>query len=117
MEDSILNSIKKLLGLEPGQDYYDEEIILNINTIFSTLRQNGINKDKVYNITNKEDKWIDYLNDIEKYSMVKTYVYLKVKQYFDPSLSSAVMQAQKEQIDELEFRLNIQSNIDERENK
>lgn len=111
MEESILTSIKKLLGISSDNTDFDQDIIMHINSVFMILNQLGIPKDeKDFFIEDESTTWDDYLgNDISIFSAVKSYIYLKVKLLFDPPLNSAVKEANQELLNELEWRLNIQT--------
>ena len=106
--DSILTSIKKLLGIAEDYTAFDTDIIIHINTVLMTLHQLGIGPKEGYRIEDKTAKWQDFITEEDNLDAVKTYVYLKVKLVFDPPLSSAVMEAIKETIKEYEWRLNVQ---------
>ena len=107
MNESILATIKKMLGL--GADYtaFDMDIIVLINGAFMTLHQLAIGPEEGFSITGKTETWNDYLSDPSKIELVKSYIYLKVKLIFDPPLGSAVMEAINRQISEFEWRLNV----------
>ena len=105
--DSILTSIKKLLGITEDYDYFDPDIIMHINTALSTLTQLGVGPSEGFMIGDKTATWSDFISDKKEVISVKTYVYLKVKKVFDPPLSSIVMEAMNENIKELEWRLNV----------
>lgn len=105
--DSILISIKKLLGIDALCDHFDQDIIIHINTAFSTLTQLGVGPSDGFFITSDVEKWSDFLPEKPKMEFVKTYVYLKVRLIFDPPSSSSVMEAMDRQIKELEWRINI----------
>ena len=105
--DSILQSIKKLLGLDENYDAFDDDVMMHINSVLMILTQLGVGPKNGFSITGEEETWGDYLGeDISKLSAVKTYVYLKVKTMFDPTSSSVVNEATKEMLKELEWRLN-----------
>ena len=105
--DSILQSIKKLLGLDEDYDAFDDDVMMHINSVLMILTQLGVGPKNGFSITGEEETWEDYLGeDISKLSAVKTYVYLKVKTMFDPTSSSVVNEATKEILKELEWRLN-----------
>ena len=105
--DSILQSIKKLLGLDEDYDAFDDDVMIHINSVLMILTQLGVGPRDGFVITGEEETWKDYLGkDISKLSAVKTYVYLKVKTMFDPTSSSVVNEATKEMLKELEWRLN-----------
>ena len=107
MSDSILNSTKKLLGIEASYTHFDADIITHINTAFFTLNQLGVGPDDPFSITNSSDEWSSFVDDGD-IEMVRTYVYLKVRQYFDPPSNSSHLNALGEQIKELEWRMNVQ---------
>lgn len=104
--DSILDTIKKLLG--PGQDqtHFDQDIIIHINTAIMTLTDIGVGPKEGFSITSSAEVWSDFIEDIKKFEAVKTYIYLKVKLVFDPPLSSSVIEIYNKQINEIEWRLN-----------
>lgn len=105
--ESILISIKKLLGIAEEYLQFDEDIIMHINSVFSILTQLGVGPDKGFSITDKKSVWSDFMDEDPRLEAVKTYVYLKVRLIFDPPLSSAVMECMNRQISELEWRLNV----------
>lgn len=109
MNDSILESIKKLLGLNTTYTVFDQDIIIHINSVFMILRQMGVGPDEGYRITNQSNIWSEFSNDDLFIESVKTYVYLKVRLYFDPPQSTSLAQAIQSQISELEWRLNVAS--------
>lgn len=105
--ESILNSIKMLLGIAEDYTQFDDDIIIHINSVFSILTQYGVGPDEGFAITDSSTKWSDYTSDDAKLAMVKTYIYLRVKQMFDPALGGTVAETIQRQIDELEWRLYI----------
>lgn len=106
--ESILTSIKKLLGIAEEYEHFDKDIIMHINSVFMILRQLGVGPSKGFMITDSSAAWDDFLpeNGIMLES-VKTYIYLKVKLMFDPPTSSAIMESMNRMIGELEWRLNV----------
>ena len=115
MDNSILADIKSLLGAG-NIDGFDSDIILHINSVLLVLRQLGVGPSDGFMITGPDETWNDLLadNDPNMLAAVKTYVYLKVKLIFDPPMSGTVMQATKDLIAELEWRLNV--TVDPEEN-
>ena len=105
--DSILVSIKKLLGLASDYQEFDNDIIIHINSVFSILQQLGVGPADGFSITSEEETWTNFIGDNKKVNDVITYVYLKVRQYFDPPTNSSILNAQQELIKELEWRLNV----------
>lgn len=110
-EQSILNSIKKLLGLNDAITVFDVDIIFHINTVFANLAQMGVGpKDSDgnnigYRITDANNVWTEFTNDDVLLENVKSYVYIKVKMVFDPPQSAALIDAYNSQAKELEWRL------------
>ena len=105
--DSILTSIKKLLGIAEDYTNFDTDIIIHINSVFSILTQLGVGPSEGFSISDENDVWSDFINDSTKIELVKTYIYLKVRLIFDPPQSSSVIDAMNRTISELEWRLNV----------
>lgn len=108
--ESILTSIKKLLGIEEDFEAFDPDIVMHINTVFALLKRMGVGPSNGFTIQDSESVWNDFMQDESNtfIESVKTYIYLKVKMIFDPPNSSAVMEAMKENIKELEWSLNFE---------
>ena len=109
MEESILTSIKKLIGIEEDYDHFDTDIIIHINTAFANLRRLGVGPSKGFSIRDKSAGWYDFTNNDIKLESVKTYVYIKVKLIFDPPTNSFVMESMKNTASELEWCLKEES--------
>ena len=110
MEESILTSIKKLLGLTKEYNVFDVDIIMHINTVFMTLNQLGVGPDEVFGIEDDLAVWKDFLYENEKeFSAVKTYIYQRVKLIFDPPSNSAHIKALQDSVNEYEWRLKTQA--------
>lgn len=107
MDESILTSIKKLLGIPEDYEHFDQDIIIHINSVFMILNQIGVGPTEEFTITDKTAVWSDFISDNKKIESVKTYVYMKVRLLFDPPLSSAVMDCINKVISEMEWRLNV----------
>lgn len=105
--DSILISIKKLLGIDEYCDHFDTDVIMHINSAFATLNQLGVGPSGGFFITDNSQTWADFIGDRTDIEFVKTYVYMKVRLIFDPPQSSAVMESMNRTISELEWRLNV----------
>lgn len=105
--DSILTSIKQLLGgISETETHFDPEIIMDINTAFSILTQMGAGPITGFSISDKTSVWTDFIPDMSKVEMIRSYVHLKVKLLFDPPASSTVVEIINRQITELEWRIN-----------
>ena len=107
MNNSILNDIKKLLGIDAEYDAFDQDLIMHINSVFLILNQLGVGPDTCYSITGSNEKWANFFGDTKVLEMVKTYIYMKVKLMFDPPLSAPVTEVYNKTISELEWRLNV----------
>jgi len=105
LNESILTSIKKLLGITEDYTYFDTDIIIHINTVIMILLQMGVGTEG-FHITGKTEVWSDFIGDDTMLEMAKTYIYLKVRLIFDPPQGGGVMDAIENTISELEWRLN-----------
>lgn len=107
MEQSILNSIKKALGLDPEYKAFDHDVIMYINAVFVTLNQLGIGPEDGFMIEDELPVWADFMGDDMRYNNVKTYVSLRVRLLFDPPTVGYLIDSLDKQIEQLEWRLNI----------
>lgn len=105
--DSILISIKKLLGITEEYTHFDQDIIMHINSALFTLDQLGVVSLKGFRITGESEEWDDLLDGDADLEAVKSYIYLKVRILFDPPSSSVLMESINRQISEFEWRLNV----------
>lgn len=109
MESSILTSIKKNLGIDASYTVFDQDIITYINAAFSTLTQLGVGPAVGFMIDSADDVWDDFivLDDDREYNSIKIYIQLRVRMLFDPPQTSYLLDAMTEQINQLEWRLNV----------
>ena len=118
--DSILNSIKRLLGVDEYCDHFDSEIIIHINSALMILNQLGVGPPTGFIVTDSGQTWKDFISDRTDIESIKTYVFLKVKLVFDPPQTSSLIESMKTTISELEWRINVAvdpvSNSGEEEN-
>lgn len=108
MEQSILKSVKKNLGLEQDYTVFDGEIVTYINTAFSTLNQLGIGAPTGFTIEDDSAVWGEFISPTlmaPMLSNVKTYIYLRVRLIFDPPVTSYALKSFEDQLHELEWRL------------
>lgn len=105
--DSILGSVKKSLGLEPTYDAFDTEIIMHINSVLSNLWQLGVGPETGFSIEDDSATWEQFLEQDNRYNVVKTYIYLRVRLLFDTPSASTAVAAIQEQIKEQEWRINV----------
>lgn len=112
--ESILQSIKKLLGIEPDYTYFDQDLIIHINSVLSILSQIGFGPEEGFFITGGTETWDDLFDESNpQMQLVKPYIYLKVRLMFDPPLNSTVINSINAQIEELEWRLNVVPSFNE----
>ena len=103
--ESILASVKKVLGIEEVHTAFDEDIILHINSVFAILQQMGVGPEEGFSISDDSAIWADYIGDVNQLNFVKSYIYLKVRLLFDPPVSSGAIESINKMISELEWRL------------
>lgn len=109
MSDSILVSIKKMLGLDESYTPFDTDVIIFINSALMSLTQLCVGPKEGFTISDYNETWSDFVTNEVTLGAVKTYVYLKVKMAFDPPSNSYVMDAMKQQAEEIGWRLNVQA--------
>lgn len=105
--ESILTSIKKILGITEEYTHFDSDIIIHINSVFFTLNQLGVGPDNPFTIEDDSATWDDFVPD-QNVEAVKSYIGLKVRLLFDPPTNSALLSAIQEACKEYEWRLNVQ---------
>lgn len=113
--ESILTSIKKMLGIEEEYTHFDPEIIIYINAAFSTLRQLGVGPVDGFVVENSGSTWDDFIPDAKRIQMVKSYTYLRVRLLFDPPSVSSVLESFNQQIKDMEWRMNVEVDPDTKE--
>lgn len=109
MDDSILKSIRKLVGAGDSEGPFDTDLIIYINSVLMILNQIGVGKDG-YSISGEDETWNDFLDGRTDLAGVKTYVSSRVRLLFDPPQNASVTQAINETIQELEWRLYAANN-------
>jgi hypothetical protein len=107
MEQSILISTKKILGIAEDYTAFDLDVITHINSAFSTLTQLGVGPAVGFMIDDASAVWTDFIENDLQYNSVKSYVFLRTRQLFDPPTTSYLISAVERQISELEWRLNV----------
>ena len=115
--ESILTSIKKLLGVEEDYTHFDADLIMHINSVFMILTQLGVGPSQGFVIEDETATWNDFLpgDDLVRLSAVKSFVYMKVRLLFDTPSSSTVVESTNKLISELEWRLYISADSKESE--
>lgn len=103
--ESILTSIKKLLGITEDETHFDQDIIMHINSVFSILTQMGVGPANGFAISDSSNVWSDFIEDDTRLELVKSYVHMKVRLLFDPPASSTILQSINSLISELEWRI------------
>lgn len=107
--ESILETIKKMLGMEAEYTHFDTDVKVNINTALMTLTQLGVGPTKGFYITSEADKWEDIITGEFDLEGIKSYIYLRVRLLFDPPTSAFVLNSMENQIKELEWRIRVNS--------
>ena len=107
MTSSIFNSVKKVVGLLGDDGSFDEDILLHINSVVSTLRQLGLSIPADFYVENDVQTWRDLLGECRDLDLVKSYMAMKVRLMFDPPSSSFGLTSMTEMVTELEWRINV----------
>ena len=107
MEESILKSTKKVLGLAEDYTVFDMDVLTHINATFSLLDQLGVGPEGGFSIIDDSTLWDEYIVPPNQLHLVKTYMYLKVRYLFDPPTTSFLLESIATQIKEYEWRLNV----------
>lgn len=108
MSDSILSSTKKVLGVPDTYNVFDADIVMHINSVFSTLNQLGVGPVDGFEIVDATALWDLFLLNNPRLNFIKTYMYLRVRLLFDPPTTSYLITALEKQKEELEWRISIQ---------
>lgn len=109
--ESILQSVKKKLGIMPEYEHFDDDIITDINSAFSILNQLGVGPDEPFTISGSDEVWTDFIED-GRIELVKSYIPLRVRLLFDPPTNSFLVDSINKQIAEFEFRMNVDAEKD-----
>lgn len=106
--DSILTSIKKLLGITEEYKHFDDDLIMHINSVFFTLTQLGVGPEDGFRIADDSAVWSEFIgDDVKNFESVKSYIHLKVRLLFDPPTNSTVLESIERMAREYEWRLNL----------
>lgn len=105
--ESILDTVKKALGIAAEYTQFDVDITMHINTVFSVLTQLGVGPSEGFSIADNSAVWKDFTQDKKIFEPVKSYISLKVRLMFDPPLNSSVTAVMERMVSELEWRLNM----------
>ena len=106
--ESILTSIKKLLGISDEYDHFDADIIMHINSVFMILNQLGVGPNEGFMIEDESATWEDFFTGRENLAAVRSYMYLKVKMLFEGhTLSASMIESIDRMTKEFEWRLNV----------
>lgn len=105
-ELSILDSVKKSLGLDPDLKVFDPDIVMHINSVFTTLYQLGVGQPN-FTIEDSEAIWKDFYIEGRSLQAIQSYVYIRVRLLFDPPPNARGIEALENYAKELEWRLNV----------
>lgn len=115
-DTSILVSVKKRLGIPDESKDFDDDITMDINSVFSILNDLSVGPKDGFYITGKNEKWSSLIGSYSNLELVKSYVYLKVRLIFDPPQSSAVIESMNRMISEFEWRICHTADVMNKEN-
>ena len=110
--DSILTSIKKLMGITEEYDAFDQDILILINSVLFELEQIGVKAKEGFVLSDKTAVWSDYSDDDRLLNVLKPYIYMKTKLTFDPPTSSGALDSMNRIIDRFEWRINLYSDTE-----
>lgn len=113
--ESILTSVKKMLGITEEYTHFDADLIMHINSVFMILTQLGVGPSNGFYIEDDSEVWSDFVSPGALMESVKSYMELKVGMIFDPPAASSAMEAKNRLINELEWRLNVQAELNGKE--
>ena len=113
MSNSILLTIKKLIGLDRDYGAFDLDLIVAINSSFMILNQLGIGPDKPFAIKDETSTWKDFFGEEEIFGLAKSYIYLRSRLLFDPPASGVLHEAVERQISEFEWRMHVQADYND----
>ena len=105
--ESMLTSIKKMLGIAEEYTQFDADLIMHINSVLSILTQIGVGPSEGFAIEDDVTVWTDFVPANPKLELIKSYTYMKVKLIFDPPLSSSVIESLNRSTSELEWRIQV----------
>lgn len=105
--DSILTSIKAMLGPTEEYEHFDPQLIMFINSTLAVVTQLGLGPKEGFVIKDKTAKWTDLAPEGPALELAKTYIYAKVKLKFDPPTTGSHVEALKETIREYEWRTTV----------
>lgn len=108
MDHNILSSTKKVLGIAPDDESFDQDIMTFINSAFSDLWDLGVGNEGGMRIVDNSNTWPEAVAEqTPDMDRMKTYVFLKVKLLFDPPQTSFHIAAMERQIQEAQWRLSV----------
>lgn len=105
--ESILNSIKKMLGVDAEYTVFDQELILHINSAFMILNQLGVGPEEGYRIADASNVWSEYTEDESMVGAIADYIYMRTRLSWDAPQNSATISMYNDKIREFEWRLNV----------
>lgn len=107
MPNSILDDVKKLLGIDPSYTAFDTDVIIHINSVFTILHDLGIGPTDGFMIMDNTVTWDAFVGTDLNLNSIKSYFFLRVRMLFDPPTTSFVIESMNKQIEELEWRLSV----------
>lgn len=108
MSSSIMDDVKHMLGLLPAETAFDSDVMIHVNTIFTTLHQLGVGSDEGFMIEDNSTQWDEFITD-DRLNGIKSYMFLRAKLLFDPPQVGFVIASMDRQIAELEWRIRLEA--------
>ena len=109
MYDSVLNTVKSMLGIEESYEAFDVELITHINSALFVAYNIGVQLVKNYTIDGPNVTWSEICPDVNLIPLLKSYIGLKVRLLFDPPTTGVLHEAMERQVTEFEWRLYVES--------
>lgn len=109
ISSSILETIKKLIGIDKDYGVFDIDLVVAINSSFTILNQLGVGPKKAFSISGPSETWDEFFSEEESIELAKSYAYLRARLLFDPPTTGVLHEAIERQISEFEWRLMIQA--------
>ena len=105
MDESILDSLKNMLGILPNDTAFDNELISHINAFISNLTDIKIGPEEGFIVEDVTTTWGDFVSDISIMAAVREYLYAAIRLVFDPPSNSFVVTSLEKAKDEAFWRL------------
>lgn len=103
--DSILESVKKCVGISDWDTSFDDDLIFFINSNFLALEELGLKEAKDFSVSNSDTLWTDLMQESSLLNCIKSWIFYKVRMQFDAPTGS-LADSYNSMISECEWRIN-----------